>query len=628
VVSRSPDDVPAFVAESVAGGGDRTEVTAVDGAVCWLEHSFDAGRSHVVRATRGDVPRAMTPAGVDVGTLAWEYGGGSYAVVGRGLVYADRDDQRLYRLDPGGSPVALTPAPELPRGDRFADGCVAPGGRWAAYVHEAHRPGEPVRHALAAVDLAEPRPPRTLVAGGDFYASPQISPDGRRLAWITWSKPNMPWDGTELWIADIGRDLSVAGERRIAGGSTESVLQPRWSGEGALHWVSDRSGWWNLYRLEGDTPHPLCPQSAEFAVPPWHHGRRSYDFLADGTIAALRVRDGIHELVRLHPGSARVERLTTEFTAVTEGHLSCHGDTIAFAGATPTAGAAVITLDARSGRATTVTSDGTHHPADVISVGEPVEIPGPDGEPTYGFWYAPRPAVDPGRRPGLILQLHGGPTDAASLAFNAELQLWTSRGYAVLDLNYSGSTGFGSAYRHRLDGAWGDRDLADCIAAVDHLAGAGMVDRERVFARGASAGGYLALRCVSATAAFRGAMARCAITDLAGWRADAHDFESRYTDMLVGLPVEAERYRSRSPVDTVDAQSAPALLVHGLADLVVPPAHSVRMADAYRNAGRPCRLELLADEPHGLRRADSRRRWLTAGLDFVVVTDRLLANDN
>jgi dipeptidyl aminopeptidase/acylaminoacyl peptidase len=198
----------------------------------------------------------------------------------------------------------------------------------------------------------------------------------------------------------------------------------------------------------------------------------------------------------------------------------------------------------------------------------------------------------------------------------------------VLDLNYSGSTGFGSAYRHRLDGAWGDRDLADCVAAVAHLAGAGMVDRERVFARGASAGGYLALRCVTATDAFRGGLSRCAITDLAGWRADAHDFESRYTDMLVGPPAEAERYRSRSPVDTVDARSAPALLVHGLADRVVPPGHSVRIADAYRDAGRPCRLELLAGEPHGLRRADSRRRWLAAGLDFVAATDRPSPNDN
>jgi dipeptidyl aminopeptidase/acylaminoacyl peptidase len=390
-----------------------------------------------------------------------------------------------------------------------------------------------------------------------------------------------------------------------------------------LHWVSDRSGWWNLYALAGEGPRALCPESAEFAAPPWQHGRRSYGFLADGTIVAVRIRDAVHELVRVDPESSRAEPIAPRLTWFAGPHVSCQGDTVAFAAATPVSDVEVLTLNLRDRRIRKVAGETQAVPESSISVPAPISIPGVDGSESNGFWYEPtrhRPCPGQGRAgpPPLILHLHGGPTDSARLAFDPELQLWSSRGFALLDLNYSGSSGFGSAYRHRLDGQWGSRDLMDCVAAVRQLVDAGMVDPAEVFVRGASAGGYLTLQCATSTTLFRGGMARCGIADLALWREDAHDFECRYTDILVGPPSAGTGYAARSPARNVNEHSAPLLLVHGLADTVVPPEHSRLMADRYAAAERPHSLVLLSEEPHGLRRYDSRLRWLSAELSFVA----------
>ena len=611
-----------FTPESVAGGVERTAVTAGARGVWWLEHSYDTGRSRVMQAPVGGAARAVTPESVDVGTLAWEYGGGSYLVTAEGVViYSDRDDQRLYRVSPGRTPIPITPSPPSPRADRFADGSAAPDGRWAAYVRETHRVGEPVRHEIVAVSLDGSRTPRVLAAGEDFYAAPQVSPDGSKLAWVSWSKPRMPWDGTELWLADVAADLSLAGPRRIAGGVTESVLTPLWSTDGTLHHVSDASGWWNLYAWRDGAVEPVCRDSAEYAVPPWQYGRRGYGFLTNGSIIAVRIRDGAHQLVRIESASGTIQPLQQHFTWIVDGHVTCHGTTVAFAAATPTAGPAVVSLEVSSGRIATIAADPPAWDPSVVSGGSALTIATEDGLDTHGFWY--EPVLDAHRsaargRPPLILHLHGGPTDAARLAFDPELQIWTSRGFAVLDLNYSGSSGFGSAYRHRLDGKWGHRDFGDCLAAVAHLAREGMVDTGRVFVRGASAGGYLTLRCITGSTAFIGGMCRCGISDLALWREDTHDFESRYTDMLVGEPSQVDLYRARSPARNVGSRSAPLLLIHGLADTVVPPEHAELMAAAYRDADRPCGVELLPDEPHELRRRSSRQRWLEAELAFVA----------
>jgi dipeptidyl aminopeptidase/acylaminoacyl peptidase len=337
-------------------------------------------------------------------------------------------------------------------------------------------------------------------------------------------------------------------------------------------------------------------------------------------------------------GGGAAQPLPAGYTSITGPHLRCHRESVAFAGATPAVGAAIVSLHVPSGAGATVAAGAPSGDASSASVGVPISVPARDGSAVHGFWYEP-PAPGVGRdgrdgrdgrvgrdrrgggaavRPPLILHLHGGPTDSARLAFDPELALWTSRGFALLDLDYSGSSGHGSAYRHRLDGAWGRRDLDDCVDAVRHLSAERLVDPARVFARGASAGGYLTLRCVTAASEFTGGMCRCGIADLALWRAHTHDFESRYTDLLVGPASDAGLYRRRSPAAGVGERAAPLLLVHGFADTVVPPEQALLIARSYAAAGRSCALELLPDEPHGLRRAASRRRWLTAELAFVA----------
>jgi dipeptidyl aminopeptidase/acylaminoacyl peptidase len=339
-------------------------------------------------------------------------------------------------------------------------------------------------------------------------------------------------------------------------------------------------------------------------------------------IAAVRIRDAVHDLVRIGPTAGDIEQLAADLTWIVDGHLSCQGRTIALAAGTPGAGVAVLSLDAASGERTVIAAEPAGCDADEISVPTAIRFADAHGEEVHGFWYGPTASRRAPAPPPLILHLHGGPTDAARLALDSELQLWTSRGFALLDLNYSGSTGFGSAYRRRLDGQWGERDLADCRTAISYLADEGIIDPDRVFVRGASAGGYLTLRCLTAASeVFRGGMARCGISDLGLWREDAHDFESRYTDVLIGPHSAAEAYRRRSPARGVGPGAPPLVLIHGLADRVVPPAHSQSMAAAYRAARRPNRLLLLDGEPHGLRRADSRRRWLEAELDFVAGLD-------
>jgi dipeptidyl aminopeptidase/acylaminoacyl peptidase len=347
----------------------------------------------------------------------------------------------------------------------------------------------------------------------------------------------------------------------------------------------------------------------------------SYGFLADGTIVAVRVRDAIHDLVRIDPRSGRCEVLRSEFTSIVDGHVACRGMSVAFAGATPTVDAEVQLLEV-GGQLATITADGTalHGGAadDAgVSRGVPVSFRDRDGLECHGFWYEPA-VTGRGERPPLVLNLHGGPTDSARLARDDELQLWTSRGCAVLDLNYSGSTGFGSAYRHRLDGEWGRRDLADCVTAVTELIAGGAVDPRRIVARGASAGGYLTLRCLTATRLFCGGLSRCGIADLALWRRDSHDFESRYVDLIVGPARDEALYAQRSPSHSVSLNAAPVLIVHGRSDRVVPVEHATAIAAAYRAAGRPYELLLLDGEPHGVRRRDSRELWLNAELAAVA----------
>jgi dipeptidyl aminopeptidase/acylaminoacyl peptidase len=598
---------------AVAGGVERGEVRIADDGVLWLEHDYGEGRSRVMTAAPGRAATALTPAGVDVGTLVWEYGGGSFLPLEQGaLVYSDRDDQRLYRLSPGGAPQPLTP----PRAgsERYADGSAVPGRGWAAYVNESHRDGG-VEQRLVAVDLATSRTPRVIASGRDFYAAPRVSPDGCRLAWICWDKPNMSWDGSELWCAEIAAGGELRDARRVAGGTHESVLAPSWSPDGRLHWVSDRSGWWNLEALGADgARRVVAPDAADYATPAWRLGSQAYDFLADGTIAAVRVRDAVHQLVRVEPENGRIEWLGPALTHVEGGHVCCRGHRLAVAGSAPLVPAGVYAVDATTGAAVQIAGDGADSATESV-VPEALWIRRDDGVEVHGFLHRPRGV---GAAPALILNLHGGPTDAAALAHDPEAGLWTSRGFAFLDLNYSGSSGFGRHYRERLYGAWGEADLADCLAAVARLGGEGIVDGRRVVVRGASAGGYLTLQCLARSGAFAVGLCRAGIADVARWRGETHDLESRYADLLVGGS-DGPAYADVSPAGHFGPGiPAPVLLVQGSEDPVVGPPQAELVAAMYRRLGGRCRTVSLPGERHDLRRESSRRRALEAELGFVA----------
>ncbi len=597
------------------------ELTYADGAVYWAEgRSTEGGRSVVVRCDADGSIEDVTPGGYIVRSRVHEYGGGSYVVHG-GVVYFSNDaDQRLYRQEPGQQPLPITPEPDHARALRYADGRVTPDGRSLVCVRERHRDaGEPVNElvVLPTDGSSEPRP---IATGHDFFSTPRFSPDGRRLAWLSWDHPNMPWDGSELWIANVGPNGALADTRLVAGGPDESIFQPEWSPDGTLHYVSDRTGWWNLYR-DGQAE-PLVEMEAEFGHPQWGFGMSRYAFLDGGRIAAIFSRDGFGHLGVIPAGGGNIDTLDLDYTSYERPHLVGDGRSrLWFVAGSPSQPPAVVLLDV-AGVKTSVLKRSTDETPDPGYVSSPraFDFPIGDGATAHALHYAPANREYRGpeqERPPLIVICHGGPTGAASTHLDLELQYWTSRGFAVVDVNYRGSTGYGVAYRRRLDGAWGVADVEDCIDAALYLAVRGEVDRDRLVIRGSSAGGYTTLCALAFHDVFAAGASYYGIGDAEALAVETHKFESRYCDRLIGpYPEARELYRSRSPVHFADRLSCPIILFQGLEDEVVPPAQAETMADALRRKGLPFAYVLFEGEQHGFRKAETVQRALDAELYF------------
>jgi dipeptidyl aminopeptidase/acylaminoacyl peptidase len=533
------------------------------------------------------------------------------------VVFSDFADGRLYRLDPGSE----TPVPITPVGDwRHADLRFDPVRRRFLAVREDHGGDGLPTNTIVAVPL-DGGESTVLVAGPDFVAAPRLSPDGARLAWLEWDHPDMPWDATRLRVAAFQPDGTLGESVLAAGGPEESIVQPEWAPDGTLHLISDRSGWWNLYRLvEGPRLEPLAPMEAEFADPAWIFDRSSYGFLPDGAIVAIARAEGRDRLFRLEPGHliGEVETPFTELDALQVGAATI----VAVAGA-PDDPAIVVRLDpstlAPAGvlrRASTVTVD----PAN-ISRPESIAFPTTDGLTAHALYYPPTNAefVGPeGEKPPLIVLTHGGPTSNASTALNLATQLMTSRGIAVVDVDYGGSSGYGRAYRRRLDGMWGVVDLDDTIAAARFLVDRGDVDPDRLVIEGGSAGSYTTLAALAFRDVFAAGISHYGIGDLELLETDPHKFESRYSRRLVGpYPEMAERYRQRSPVHFFEDISCPVLILQGLDDHVVPPAQAEAIVAALAAKGIPHAYLAFEGEGHGFRGATAIRRTLEARLDFL-----------
>jgi dipeptidyl aminopeptidase/acylaminoacyl peptidase len=615
-----------ITAEMLATGGvGLDEPQIVDGVVFWLEsRPSEGGRSVIVTGDAFSSARDVIPEGFNARTKVHEYGGASYWVHHGTVFFANFSDQRLYRVDPGGKPVPITP--ETDGTFRYADGVVTADGASIVCVRERHETDEAsgVVNELVAIPTDGSGEARIVRGGRDFFAGPRFSPDGARVTWFTWDLPDMPWDGCEVWVADVGHDLTLSNERRVAGSRRESIFQPSWSPAGELHFVSDRTGWWNLFRERDGEVQALCPMQAEFGWPLWTLGASSYAFLSDGRIACLYGSDGIQHVALLDPESGELLDLDLAYTAIAWPEIVAEGTQSVFVGGSADTPNELVSLEFSSRSVEVLRSSRTlEFDRGYVSTPRPLAFPTEGGLTAHALFYPPANPVFEGprdERPPLIVMSHGGPTDEVTSAFDLRKQFFTSRGFAVVDVNYGGSTGYGREYRQRLNGNWGVVDTMDCINAARYLAKEGLVDGSRLAIRGGSAGGYTTLCALTFHDDFAAGASYFGIADLEPFATGGtHKFESRYEESLVGpYPETADVYRARSPIHFVDMISTPMILLQGDEDEVVPPAQSEMMVEALEAKGLPYAYLLFEGEQHGFRKAENIRRSHEAELSFYA----------
>jgi dipeptidyl aminopeptidase/acylaminoacyl peptidase len=593
-----------------------------DGIAYWLEgRPSEGGRQVLVKGGAWSSPVDLTPPGFNARTTVHEYGGGSY-LVHRGTVYfSNFADQRLYRQSDSGDPEPVTP--DTDGRHRYADGRVMPDGGVLVCVRERHE-DDGVVNELVAVPLGGGEIV-TIAGGRDFYSAPRISPDGTRLAWLSWDLPWMPWDGCELWVADLGPKGELSNARRVAGtDGEEAVVQPEWSPTGQLHFVSDRTGWWNLYRDDDGTVTPLYPAEMEFAGPLWLFGASNFAFLDDGRMACQYEHEGVSHLGILDPASGELLDLDLPYTAFDYPWLHAEGSQLVFVGGAPSIPMQVVSLDFTTRGAETLRESlRVDLDPSLISSPRTIEFPTEGGLTAFAHFYPPHNpayAAPQGEAPPLIVMSHGGPTSESTPEFDLGTQFFTSRGFAVVDVNYGGSTGHGRAYRQRLNGNWGVVDTMDCINAARFLVAQGEADGDRLLIRGGSAGGYTTLCALTFHDDFAAGASYYGISDLEPFATgNTHKFESRYEHTLVGpFPEAIDVYRARSPIHFVDLISCPMILLQGDEDKVVPPAQSEVMVEALAAKGIQHAYLLFEGEQHGFRKAETIERAIEAELSFYA----------
>ena len=614
--------------------------------IYWLEQRPTENRYVIVRWSETGGAEDILPTPYSARTRVHEYGGGAWTV-SDGMVCFSNDrsepgqkpDRRLYRLDRGAAtPVAITPVGPPDTEWRYADGTIDRARRRWIGVREQHTRSRPpgaqedrVENALVAVSLdgAASDPGTVLASGHDFFSSPQLSPDGRWMAWLAWDHPNMPWVGTTLYLGEIDRNGIPTQPTAIAGGAAESIFQPQWSPDGsALLFVSDRTGWWNLYRhdVSRGTAQSIAPRQAEFGRAQWVFGMSTYGSADRDRIVAAYSEKGVGHLGLIDPLSNDLSDIDLPFTAYSSvrtdgGHL------VVFCAGGPAVPPAIVRLDLGAEthqilrQATELMRDAEL--VKYVSPAQPIEFPTTGGNTAFGLYYPPQNpdyAAPAGEKPPLLVKSHGGPTSAASGTLDLRIQYWTSRGIAVLDVNYGGSTGYGRAYRDRLHRQWGIVDVDDCVNGARFLADQGLVDRGRCVISGGSAGGYTTLAALTFRDFFRGGASYYGVSDISALARTTHKFESRYLDWLIGkYPEEEALYRQRSPVFHADRLVRPVIFFQGDEDTIVPADQTEKMVDALRARNIPVGFFLLTGEQHGFRQAANIQRTLDAELAFYAI---------
>ena len=607
----------ALSALRLAEGNVRLGQVRIAGdSIFWSEgRPSEGGRNVIVECDSTGRCSDANPAPFDARTRVHEYGGGAFTVAPSKEIFFSHDaDQRVYRMRRDASPQPLTSAIDL----RYADAVIDSAQHRLVAVREDHRgAGEP-DNTLVAIDLASGAE-SVLAAGHDFFSNPRLSPDGTRLAWLSWDHPRMPWQGSELWCAELDARGEPGSPRRVAGGPEESIFQPEWSPSGELHFASDRSGWWNLYRERGGHIVPLHPMAAEFGEPQWQFAMSMYGFEPDGSIVCLFEQEGRSHLARIDIATGTFAEIETPFCAMREIQVGA-GFAVLFAGSEREV-ESLVRIDLTSAEARVIRrSSEIAFDAGDVSVAEAIEFPTEGGTTAHAFFYAPSNALfcgETGARPPLLVVSHGGPTGATNAMLRPSLQYWTQRGFAVVDVNYGGSSGYGRAYRKRLDGAWGIVDVDDVVHAARFLVARGDVDAAHVAIRGASAGGFTTLAALTFRSFFKAGASHYGVSDLEALARDTHKFESRYLDSLVGpYPERADLYRERSPVHFPERLSSALILFQGAEDKAVPPSQAGAMFEAARAKGLPVAYLLFEGEQHGFRQARHIRRALEAELAF------------
>lgn len=593
------------------------------GELFWLEGLADeGGRSAVVRADANGARTIVTPAPFNARSRVHEYGGGAAVIAQGAICFSNFADNLVYVQRGDAAPVALT-ANERQRHADFA--LDAARNRLIAVREDHSRDGSEAVNSLATIALdaagSALSEGRVLASGHDFYAAPRLSPDGTRLAWLCWNHPHMPWNETELWLADLAADGSLAHARRVAGGAGESLSQPRWSPRGELFVVSDRTGWWNIHRVGAEGLVAVCPMAAEFARPDWVFGQSKYVFTGDDEIVASCIEDALCRLLRIDVASGVAREVATPFTSF-DDLVAVPGGVLAIA-ASPTQADQLVRVDLATGAHQVLARSVEQQPeADDVSAGERIVYPSANGRTAHAFFYPPRNrdfVAPAGEAPPLVVFTHGGPTSMARNGLRLAYQFWTSRGFAVLDVNYGGSTGFGRAYRDALAGQWGVVDVEDCVAGARHLAATGRVDGARMAIRGGSAGGFTTLSALAFHRVFSVGASYYGVSDLKALDADTHKFESRYTEWLVAPPAERERvYAERSPLLHAAQIACPVIFFQGTDDKVVPPAQSQAMVDALKARGLAVEYIEFEGEGHGFRRKENIERALEAEAAFYA----------
>ncbi|PID85992.1 MAG: peptidase [Chloroflexi bacterium] len=597
------------------------EIVLAGESVYWIEgRPAENGRSALVKWSANNGLEDVVPSSYNIRSRVHEYGGSAYNVYDDVVYFVNFVDQQIYRQLPGQAPTALTAAP----GMRYANLVLDKRRQRLLCVREDHTGEGEAITTLVAVDLnGEPGAGTILLSGNDFYSSPQISPDGTQFAWLTWHHPNMPWDGTELWLGQFDDNGQIEQPQLIAGSANESVFQPEWSPNGVLYFISDRSGWWNLYRWQDGMVQALLPMEAEFGIPQWRFGMSTYGFENANSIISSYTQDGTWYLTRINLENGECSPIPVPYSTIGGwGNVRVGAGHVVFCGSAADKPTSNVRLNLATNELQ-ILQKATHIslPADIVCTPEAITFPTENGRFAHAFYYPPHndafqaPADE---KPPVIVISHGGPTSATALKLSSRILYWTSRGIGVIDVNYGGSTGYGRSYRQRLNGQWGIVDVLDCINAAKYLVRQGRADGDRLAIMGGSAGGYTTLCALTFHDVFAAGISLFGVSDVEVLTKETHKFESRYLDSMIGPYPEAQDiYVARSPIHYTEQLNCPLLLFQGLEDKVVLPNQAEMMFEALKAKGVPVAYVPFAGEGHGFRKAENIKRTLDGTLYFL-----------